>query len=103
MTVFVACAVLTVPFMAGMPMHSFFRPWGQLLLICVALSFSWAGSRVWACFRRNHIIVKPRSSSTVYTTMSSRGWWRRMASLFGTRGIVADIRRYRKVAIVTRP
>ena len=42
-TVFVACAVLTVPFMAGMPMHSFFRPWGQLLLICVALSFSWAG------------------------------------------------------------
>jgi hypothetical protein len=36
--VFLCLLALMVPFMAGMPMNSFFRPWGQLLLIACSLA-----------------------------------------------------------------
>jgi cation transport ATPase len=41
--VFLCLLALTVPFMAGMPMNSFFQPWGQLLLIACYLALAFSG------------------------------------------------------------
>ena len=37
---FLSLALLSVPFMAGMPLHSFFRPWGQVLVAGCSIVFA---------------------------------------------------------------
>jgi hypothetical protein len=35
--------VTNVPFLRGMPLHTYFVPWGQVLLVSFVLAFAWAG------------------------------------------------------------
>jgi len=39
---FLFLVIVSIPFAAGMILHPFFRPWGQLSLIAMALSLAWA-------------------------------------------------------------
>ena len=42
LVMFLALVLASVPFMAGMPLNSAFRPWGQLILFAAAIAFAWA-------------------------------------------------------------
>ena len=55
---FLSLILLTVPFMAGMPLHSFFRPWGQILvggcsIVSAFLVLSFAGFLAARSYKRS--------------------------------------------------
>ena len=63
--VFVFFVLMSVPFMAGMPLNQFFRPWGQLSLIGCALAFGWvllAGSNLLSTWSFKRSVEKLVSS-----------------------------------------